>query len=178
MDQEQDLPSKIRDPRQRLAAMEARLAAVEQERLNAALPDRPRFYVVVVGRRTGVFTTTEEANEQTLGFRNGRQRMFHTMEEAVAFFNAHVGIPPSSGTGLRGSKGPKPAGVYASPEQTNKQTHGFHNAMQQRCHTMEEAHAYIAEFWDPAPAKFPLFVIDREPDGDDDEQEEDQAMNG
>jgi hypothetical protein len=43
---------------------------------------------------------------------------------------------------------------------------------------MEEAHAYIAEFQDPAPAEFLLFVIDREPDGDDDEQEEDQAMNG
>jgi viroplasmin and RNaseH domain-containing protein len=178
MDQKQDLPGEIRDLRQRLAAMEARLAAVEggiqQQRLEAA---RPRFYVVVVGRRTGVFTTAEEANEQTLAFPNSSQRMFHTMEEAVAYFNAHVGIPPIPAPVWAVARGRNP-GVYASAEQANAQTHGFRNFMQRRCRTMEEAHAYIAEFRDPAPAQFPLFVIDREPDGDDDEQEEDENMNG
>lgn len=46
-----------------------------------------KFYVVKVGRKTGIFNTWEECKEQINGFSGAKFKGFNTKEEAEAFFS-------------------------------------------------------------------------------------------
>ncbi|MFK0734202.1 MAG: viroplasmin family protein [Gloeotrichia echinulata GP01] len=46
-----------------------------------------KYYVVFNGRKTGIFTTWEECENQTKGFSDARYKSFKTREEAEAAFN-------------------------------------------------------------------------------------------
>jgi viroplasmin and RNaseH domain-containing protein len=142
----------------RLIDLERRVAAMEetlhQER-------KPTFYAVAVGRERGIYSTSQQADAQTLRFPNGKQHMYHTMAEAEAFLAAHMELAPSTEPVWAVARGETP-GVYHTPEQANKQTKGFKGSKQQRFTSMAAALAFVAEHQDPEPDPHPLFVVDRE----------------
>jgi viroplasmin and RNaseH domain-containing protein len=66
------------------------------------------------------YATFEEANEQTLRFSNALQRMFHSMEMALAFMDANsTGPPPAPQLLYAVAQGRNPA-VYASHQQAKE----------------------------------------------------------
>ncbi|KAI0598763.1 Caulimovirus viroplasmin-domain-containing protein [Biscogniauxia sp. FL1348] len=56
----------------------------------------PKFYAVRVGRKTGVFNTWEECQEQTSGFSGAKFKSFLSRDEALAWINEGqpTGHPP------------------------------------------------------------------------------------
>jgi ribonuclease HI len=48
----------------------------------------PKYYVVWVGRKPGIYSSWEECQEQTSRFPNAKFKSFQTMEEAVKAFQA------------------------------------------------------------------------------------------
>ena len=114
-----------------------------------------------------MYATFEEANAQTLNFPNALQRMFHSMEMALAFMDANNTRPPPAPQLFYAVAWGRNPAVYASHQQANEQTLGFHDSMQRRCNTMEEALAFIADNRDPEPDAHPLFVVDRNRHNDD-----------
>ena len=146
----------------RLTLLEERLG---QPQPNAAAnpPALPNFYVVARGRLTGVYTTSQEANQQTRGVRNAVQRRFHTMQEALAFVAEYSIVDPIEQPLYAVAVGRRP-GVYTSSQQANIQTSQFANARQHRFYSLEEALAYIEENRDHdlGPVVRPLYILDRE----------------
>ncbi|KAI1635649.1 Caulimovirus viroplasmin-domain-containing protein [Biscogniauxia mediterranea] len=60
----------------------------------------PKFYAVRVGRKTGVFNTWEECQEQTSGFSGARFKSFLSRDEALAWINEGQcsGLPRDDGS--------------------------------------------------------------------------------
>ncbi len=48
-------------------------------------PVEQPLYAVAVGRRPGVYTSSQQANRQTSQFANARQHRFYSLEDALAY---------------------------------------------------------------------------------------------
>ncbi|MDN3557003.1 ribonuclease H family protein [Halomonas maura] len=71
----------------------------------------PKFYVVWVGRQTGIFTTWAECDQQVKGFPKARYKSFPTREDAeAAFAKGPRGAAPAKKAKASGSAGAASAG--------------------------------------------------------------------
>ncbi|WP_416139821.1 ribonuclease H family protein [Halomonas sp. HK25] len=70
----------------------------------------PKFYVVWVGRQTGIFTSWEECNRQVKGYPKARYKSFPSREDAEAAFSTGPrGAAPAKQGESSGSGGVTPA---------------------------------------------------------------------
>ena len=109
-----------------------------------------RFYVVVKGRRTGIFSAYEEYHAQVHGFKGAIAQSFKRYPDAVKWFRAELKKLKRAYFAVR--RGWQ-TGVFHGEAEALKAVEGFAGAELKRFGTVQEAEHWLSELGDPAAAE-------------------------
>lgn len=118
---------------------------------------KKKFYAVVCGRKTGIFTDTNQARSQTTGFKGGRLFGFTTKDKAEQCLKDYK-IPithheTSTKKRFYAVVTGKKTGIYSDLQEAQAQTKGVKNSKYIGFATQALAEIYLAEHTKPAKIK-------------------------
>ena len=101
-----------------------------------------KFYVVKIGRNTGIFESWEECKEQIYKFKGAIYKSFFTFSEAEDFLD---GKKTSSPTKYYAVKKGKKIGIFESWEECKEQITSYRGAVFQSFLSYNDAQSYLSE---------------------------------
>lgn len=109
-----------------------------------------RFYVVVRGWHTGIYSSLEEYRSQVLGYRGALSKSFHRYPDAVKWFRTELKKLRRVFYAVR--RGWQ-TGIFKGEAEALRAVEGFAGAELKRFGTEKEAELWLAELGDPAAAE-------------------------
>jgi hypothetical protein len=109
-----------------------------------AKKEKPNYYAVHKGRKTGVFNNWTECEQQIKGFSGGSHKGFQTYEEAE-WFAQHGG---GSGNEFYAVARGRAPGIYESWNDAQQQITGFSCAIHKKFYSRQEAENFVREHMD------------------------------